>query len=134
MDDLLRPPPVMTPYLEQFRFWIWLQFIALRLYVRSVKGRGVPFMTWIDRNGTVHLDWIGKPPSDLPEPDEPSPFAFTPSRAFTAALSGDAMSACPFRSPRRTPGPSNGLQAFAALAPGMRRGERTLDALPLPET
>ena len=67
--------------------------VAWRLYVRAVKGRGIPFMTVIDRQGTVYLKWIGHPPHEFPQaPDDP--LAFTPSKAFRIAL-GDLPSAHP---------------------------------------
>ena len=90
MDTLLAP---LASPLEPYRFWIWLQMVAWRLYVRAVKGRGIPFMTVIDRQGTVYLKWIGHPPHEFPQaPDDP--LAFTPSKAFRIAL-GDLPSAHP---------------------------------------
>ena len=60
MDTLLAPLASPLPsYLEPYRFWIWLQMVAWRLYVRAIRGRGIPFMTVIDRQGTVYLKWIG---------------------------------------------------------------------------
>ena len=53
MDSLFAPLGPLSPHLEPYRFWIWLQMVALRLYVRALKGRGVPFMTVIDHRGTV---------------------------------------------------------------------------------
>ena len=55
MDSLFAPLGPLSPHLEPYRFWIWLQMVALRLYVRALKGRGVPFMTVIDHRGTVYL-------------------------------------------------------------------------------
>ena len=94
MDTLLAPLASPLPSrLEPHRFWIWLQMVAWRLYVRAVKGRGIPFMTVIDRQGTVYLKWIGHPPHEFPQaPDDP--LAFTPSKAFRIAL-GDLPSAHP---------------------------------------
>ena len=73
MDTLFAPVGPLKPHLEPYRFWIWLQTVALRLYVRALKGRGVPFMTVIDHRGTVYLQWIG----DAPHEREPDPLAFT---------------------------------------------------------
>ncbi|WP_300422519.1 hypothetical protein [uncultured Hyphomonas sp.] len=67
--------------------------VAWRLYVRAVKGRGIPFMTVIDRQGTVYLKWIGHPPHEFPQASD-DPLAFTPSKAFRIAL-GDLSSAHP---------------------------------------
>ncbi|HBT37522.1 MAG TPA: hypothetical protein DEB52_16405 [Hyphomonas sp.] len=93
MDSLFAPLGPLSPHLEPYRFWIWLQMVAWRLYVRAVKGRGIPFMTVIDRQGTVYLKWIGHPPHEFPQaPDDP--LAFTPSKAFRIAL-GDLPSAHP---------------------------------------
>tara|TARA_R100001244_G_scaffold43529_3_gene39099 strand:- start:678 stop:1052 length:375 start_codon:yes stop_codon:yes gene_type:complete len=94
MNTLLAPLASPLPsYLEPCRFWIWLQMVAWRLYVRAVKGRGIPFMTVIDRQGTVYLKWIGHPPHEVPQAPE-DPLAFTPSKAFRIAL-GDLESAHP---------------------------------------
>jgi len=90
MDTLFAPVGPLKPHLEPYRFWIWLQTVALRLYVRALKGRGVPFMTVIDHRGTVYLQWIG----DAPQDRKPDPLAFTPSKAFRLAI-GDLDSAHP---------------------------------------
>ena len=88
MDHLFAPPAQLAPHLEQFRFWIWLQLIALRLYVRAVRGPGVKFRCIIEPWGEVWLDCICE---ELPAPDV-DPFAFEPSRAFLAATGGAAPS------------------------------------------
>lgn len=94
MDTLLAPLASPLPScLEPHRFWIWLQMVAWRLYVRAVKGKGIPFMTVIDPQGTVYLKWIGHPPHEFPQAPE-DPLAFTPSKAFRIAL-GDLPSAHP---------------------------------------
>lgn len=94
MDTLLAPLASPLPsYLEPHRFWIWLQMVAWRLYVRAVRGRGIPFMTVIDRQGIVYLKWIGHPPHEVPQAPEDT-LAFTPSKAFRIAL-GDLESPHP---------------------------------------
>ena len=90
MDTLFAPVGPLKPHLEPYRFWIWLQTVALRLYVRALKGRGVPFMTVIDHRGTVYLQWIG----DAPHERKPDPLDFTWSKAFRLAI-GDLDSAHP---------------------------------------
>ena len=90
MDTLFAPVGPLKPHLEPYRFWIWLQMVALRLYVRALKGRGVQFMTVIDHRGTVYLQWIG----DAPHEREPDPLAFTWSKAFRLAI-GDLDPAHP---------------------------------------
>ena len=90
MDSLFAPLGPLSPHLEPYRFWIWLQMVALRLYVRALKGRGVPFMTVIDHRGTVYLQWNG----DAPHEREPDPLAFTWSKAFRLAI-GELKSAHP---------------------------------------
>jgi len=85
MDSLFRPLGTpLPPHLEPFRFWIWLQIVMIRAYVRAVRGKGVLFSTLIDRHGNVYLNWIEKAPADL----TPDPFSFTPSKAYQAALTG----------------------------------------------
>jgi len=96
MDTLFAPVGPLKPHLEPYRVWIWLQTVALRLYVRALKGRGVQFMTVIDHRGTVYLQWIG----DAPHEREPDPLAFTWSKAFRLAI-GDLDSAHPGESQDR---------------------------------
>ena len=84
MDSLFAPLGPLSPHLEPYRFWIWLQIVMIRVYVRAVRGKGVLFSTLIDRRGNVYLNWIEKAPEDL----KPDPFSFTPSKAYQAALSG----------------------------------------------
>ena len=84
MDTLFAPVALTHQDLEPYRFWIWLQVVALRLYVRAVRGKGVLFSVLIDRHGNVELNWIEKPPEAL----TPDPLSFTPSKAYQAALSG----------------------------------------------
>jgi len=124
MDTLLAPlASPLPPDLEPYRFWIWLQMVAWRLYVRAVRGRGIPFMTVIDRQGTVYLKWIGHPPHEIPQAPE-DPLAFTPSKAFRIAM-GDLESAHPGESRDR-------LQRAADESP---RGIRfnACGPLPLPD-
>ena len=84
MDTLFAPVALTHRDLEPYRFWIWLQVVALRLYVRAVRGKGVLFSVLIDRHGNVELNWIEKPPEAL----TPDPLSFTPSKAYQAALTG----------------------------------------------
>ena len=105
MDTLLAPLASPLPsYLEPYRFWIWLQMVAWRLYVRAIRGRGIPFMTVIDRQGTVYLKWIGHPPHEFPQAPT-DPLAFRPSKAFRIAI-GDIEPAHPGES-------RNGVQRAA---------------------
>ena len=121
MDTLLAPLASPLPsYLEPYRFWIWLQMVAWRLYVRAIRGRGIPFMTVIDRQGTVYLKWIGHPPHEIPQAPE-DPLAFTPSKAFRIAM-GDLESAHPGES-------QDHLQRAAGESP---RGIRFTKSGPLP--
>lgn len=100
MTGIFAPPAQLAPHLQQFRFWIWLQLVALRLYVRALKGPGVPFRYLIDRQGNLYLDQICE---ELPAPDA-APFAFEPSRAFRAAVHGDAPARPFFRDLPRAEG------------------------------
>ena len=84
MDSLFAPLGPLSPHLEPYRFWIWLQIVMIRVYVRAVRGKGVVFSTLIDRRRNVYLNWIEKAPEDL----KPDPFSFTPSKAYQAALTG----------------------------------------------
>ncbi|HBH45717.1 MAG TPA: hypothetical protein DDY28_15030, partial [Hyphomonas atlantica] len=84
MDSLFAPLGPLSPHLEPYRFWIWLQIVMIRAYVRAVRGKGVLFSTLIDRRGNVYLNWIEKDPEDL----TPDPFGFTPSKAYQEALTG----------------------------------------------
>ena len=107
MDSLLAPPPPLAPHLRPYRFWIWLQLILLRLYVRRLKGRGTPFLIVCDPQGNLCIAAIG----DAPGEAKPDPFAFTLSRHYAAALSGEQIvPPCP----RRTPGPRSCPAAASA--------------------
>ena len=102
MDTLFAPVALTHQDLEPYRFWIWLQVVALRLYVRAVRGKGVIFSVLIDRHGNVELNWIEKPPEAL----TPDPLSFTPSKAYQAALTGPEPA---------HPGASRDLLQIAAL-------------------
>lgn len=91
MDSLFAPPPPLKPHLEPFRFWIWLQLVLLRLYVRRLKGRGTPYLTMCDARGNVWIAAIGDAPGAAP----PHPLAFTPSRVFQAAMGDTRPLAAP---------------------------------------
>tara|TARA_R100001086_G_scaffold125686_1_gene65004 strand:+ start:319 stop:696 length:378 start_codon:yes stop_codon:yes gene_type:complete len=125
MDTLLAPLASPLPsYLEPCRFWIWLQMVAWRLYVRAVKGRGIPFMTVIDRQGTVYLKWIGHPPHEFPQAPE-DPLAFTPSKAFRIAI-GDIEPA--------HPGESRSFSSHATSFSTRALGSAQTVAMPAPDT
>ena len=118
MDSLLRPLGTpLPPHLEPFRFWIWLQIVMIRAYVRAVRGKGILFSTLIARHGNVYLIWIEKAPEDL----KPDPFSFTPSKAYQAALTGPEPA---------HPGESRDLPQIAA--PSERRIARIFARRPLP--
>ena len=124
MDTLFAPVALTHRDLEPYRFWIWLQVVALRLYVRAVRGKGVIFSVLIDRHGNVELNWIEKPPEAL----TPDPLSFTPSKAYQAALTGPEPA---------HPGESWDLAPHAAPSP--RRiacvpHVFTRSPLPLPDT
>ncbi len=124
MDTLFAPVALTHRDLEPYRFWIWLQVVALRLYVRAVRGKGVLFSVLIDRHGNVELNWIEKPPEAL----TPDPLSFTPSKAYQAALTGQDPA---------HPGASRDLAPHAAPSP--RRIAYfprvfTQSPLPLPDT
>ena len=125
MDSLFRPLATPLPaHLEPYQFWIWLQIVMIRAYVRAVRGKGVLFSTLIDRRGNVYLNWIEKAPEGL----KPDPFSFTPSKAYQAALSGPEPA---------HPGECRDLAPLAAPSP--RRIAYiprvfTQSPLPLPDT
>ena len=124
MDTLFAPVALTHRDLEPYRFWIWLQVVALRLYVRAVRGKGVIFSVLIDRHGNVELNWIGKPPEAL----TPAPLSFTPSKAYQAALTGPEPA---------HPGASRDLLQIAALPQHCSASTLhiiTRHPLPLPDT
>lgn len=91
MDGLFAPPPPLKPHLRPYRFWIWLQLILLRLYVRRLKGRGTPFLTMCDARGNVWIAAIGDAPGErAPQADGPGLPEFVPSRAFRIAMGAPA--------------------------------------------
>ena len=121
MDTLFAPVALTHRDLEPYRFWIWLQVVALRLYVRAVRGKGVIFSVLIDRHGNVELNWIEKPPEAL----TPDPLSFTPSKAYQAALTGPEPA---------HPGASRDLLQIAALSQPHIPRIFTQGPLPLPDT
>ena len=138
MDQLFAPPRNLTPELEPYRFWIWLQLIVVRMYIRSVKGPGVPFMFKMNRHGDVTLVYIGDTEAEreaaLAKQKQQDQFKWEPSRAYREAV-GDLEPLTPlFRSPRRRPGFSAAGAARAALDTGLRRHERTWESIPPPDT
>ncbi len=82
MDSLFAPPSHLPPDMEPYRFWIWLQLIVLRLYVRAVKGGRASFLYGIDDRGGIVLLHIGDRPGEV----KPDPFAWEPSQAYREAL------------------------------------------------
>ena len=138
MDQLFAPPRDLTPELEPYRFWIWLQLIVVRMYIRSIKGPGVPFMFTMNRHGDVRLVYIGDTEAEreaaLAKQKQQDQFKWEPSRAYREAV-GDLESLTPlFRSPRRRPGSSAVGAGRAALDTGLRRGEWTWESAPPPDT
>ena len=124
MDTLFAPVALTHRDLEPYRFWIWLQVVALRLYVRAVRGKGVIFSVLIDRHGNVELNWIEKPPEAL----TPDPLSFTPSKVYQAALTGPEPA---------HPGESRDLLQIAALPQHCSASTLhiiTRHPLPLPDT
>lgn len=129
MDTLFAPLPPLAPHLVPYRFWIWLQVVALRIYVRALKGRGVPFLTRVDRYGTVHLLCIG----DAPRERTANPFdSFTPSRAFRMAMTGEDQAFGPAMG-RRTP-PCRFMARPCPLTGTTRRSQEPKPFLPVPDT
>ena len=124
MDSLFAPPPPLKPHLQPFRFWIWLQLVLLRLYVRRLKGRGTPFLTMCDARGTVWIAAIG----DAPGTARADPLAFTPSKAFQAAMGRIALS------PMHQEISMCVLRTLRAVSPcADRQGQGTGLPLPLPD-
>ena len=131
MDSLLAPPPPLAPHLRPYRFWIWLQLILLRLYMRRLKGRGTPFLIVCDPQGNLCIAAIG----DAPGEAKPDPFAFMPSRPYAAALSGELtgeqiLHPCP----RRRPVPRATRPVFLSQTGSLHRDEQSWGNIPLPET
>ena len=127
MSGVFAPPPPLPDHLQTHRFWIWLQLVAIRLYVIALRGHLVTFITESDGWGNTWLLHIGDAPADLAKAD---PFAFKPSRGYLAALAGDSLlSARPgdSRDPRQQ---EWSLWIFAPAIIGISETR----AIPLPET
>ena len=82
MSAVFAPPPELPPHLQQHSFWIWLQLVAIRLYVIALRGRLVAFTTATDLQGNTYLVHIG----DAQPAAKQDPFAFEPSAAYRAAF------------------------------------------------
>ncbi len=125
MDSLFAPPPPLKPHLRPFRFWIWLQLVLLRLYVRRLKGRGTPFLTMCDARGNVWIAAIG----DAPGTVRSDPLAFTPSKAFQAVMGRIVLSPMHQAFSARV---LRALPVASACAGSQGQGARL--PLPLPDT
>ncbi len=86
MNAIFAPPPALPANLQQFRFWIWLQFVMLRIYVLALTGKKCRFLTVVNHQGNVYLTAIGDPVGEAPKAD---PFRFEPSAAYRVALGHD---------------------------------------------
>ncbi|MEP0314117.1 MAG: hypothetical protein ABJL57_14120 [Hyphomonas sp.] len=126
MDSLFAPPPPLKPHLQPFRFWIWLQLVLLRLYVRRLKGRGTPFLTMCDARGNVWIAAVG----DTPGTARPDLLAFTPSKAFQVAMGCVSPSGMGLEIARLA---GYVLRAGLPCAGGLQ-GQGTDVPLPLPDT
>ncbi|KCZ55399.1 hypothetical protein HY29_12750 [Hyphomonas beringensis] len=101
MDRLFAPPTCqLPPEMEHFRFWVWVQLILVRMYIRSIKGPGVPFRYTVNRRGDLIVLYVGKTEAELDaalarlrqlEPKKKDPIAWEPSKALTAALDGSGL-------------------------------------------
>ena len=95
MDRLFAPPCKLVPELEQYRFWIWMQLVMIRLYVRTVKGEQANFLYGIAPNGRVVLvricDTQAERDAALAKQKQQDPFKWEPSKALTAALDGSSL-------------------------------------------
>ena len=137
MDRLFAPPCKLLPQLEQYRFWIWMQLVMIRLYVRTVKGEQANFLYGIAPNGRVVLvricDTQAERDAALAKQKQQDPFNWEPSKALTAALDGSSlMSAHPgeIRGPGRQDTCAQlCLPAFAGISASLKGGP-----LPRPDT
>ena len=138
MDRLFAPPCKLLPELEQYRFWIWMQLVMIRLYVRTVKGEQANFLYGIAPNGRVVLVRISDTQAErdaaLAKQKRQDQFKWEPSKAYRDALCEIETLTPLFRSPRRKPGSSAAGSARTALDTGVRRYERMWESVPPPDT
>lgn len=95
MDRLFAAPRDLPPNLESHRFWIWLQLILVRLYVRAVKGAEANFLYGLTRTGQVWLLQIGDTRAEhaaaLARQAQQDVLKQELPRALTAALEGASL-------------------------------------------
>ena len=95
MDYLFAPPENLPPQMEPYRFWIWLQLVLVRLYVRAVKGADANFLYGVTHTGYVLLVEIGDTKAEhqaaLARKKQQDMLNRAPSKALTAALDGTSL-------------------------------------------
>ena len=132
MNAIFAPPPALPANLQQFRFWIWLQFVMLRIYVLAVTGKKCRFLTVVDHQGNVYLTAIGDPMGETRKPD---PFTFEPSAAYRAAFGDDL----PSRRHKLRRGSMDHsvlvvMARFLSMDARLRRHHRENGNIPIPDT
>ena len=120
----LCPPSGFPPHLALIWPLIWVQILALRVYVRATWGKGTQYHWSVTPWGHVFIasvDWV--PGQDAPVWIEPAPH---PNARIAAALNGDLM----------MPGALRHLPEYTPEHPGIVRGVsafiRGVFGLPLP--
>ena len=132
MNAIFAPPPALPANLQQFRFWIWLQFVMLRIYVLALTGKKCRFLTLVDHQGNVYLTAIGDPVDEAPNP---APFRFEPSAAYRAAF-GDDLSSRRHKLRRGSMDHSVlvVMARFLSMDARLRRHHRENGNIPIPDT
>nr|WP_321440205.1 hypothetical protein [uncultured Hyphomonas sp.] len=137
--SLFHPPAWFPPQLAFLWPMIWVQVLVLRAQIRAAYGRGVVYRWSLTPNLRVYLvriEWI---PGQKAECEWSKPRAHFNDR-LAAACDGRAATPAYVTNlhisahPGAGRGPVPRRAVLAVLDPGLRRDERGMENLPLPET
>jgi len=137
--SLFHPPNWFPPQLAFLWPLIWVQVLMLRAQIRAAYGRGVVYRWSLTPNLRVYLvriEWI---PGQKAERAWSKPRAHFNDR-LAAACDGRAATPAYVTNlhisahPGAGRGPVPRRAVLAVLDPGLRRDERGMENLPLPET
>ena len=137
--SFLRPPEGFPPHLVCIWPLVWCQLILLRVAVRAAYGQDARYWWSITPNGRVFLTSIHFGLKDKAAKEWLKPHAHFNDR-LAAACDGRAAVPTYATNPNISahPGEGRGPERLGlhsvALGPGLRRDERGLGVLPLPET
>jgi len=137
--SLFHPPTWFPPQLTFLWPLIWVQVLMLRAQIRAAYGRGVVYRWSVTPNLRVYLvriDWVSGQKTERAWSKPRTHF----NDRLAAACNGRAAEPAYVTNlhisahPGAGRGPVPQRAVLAVLDPGLRRDERGMENLPLPET